>query len=348
MVVTSDDAVFVHRHTFGPEAITWIERIDPITLECVERSPDLAGGPYWAGGLAFYNDSLYVVFGYHCHRLDIALQPIRSVTLPVLRPYNSFVTLPDGSLVMKDIVLDASAPSRFSVLDPSLDAVKEFDAPEPSIARLSANGDDIYFVGDHTIYRYRGLELDDWRFTYRTLPGQTYGWDPVIAAGSVWFMDQGEWKHGPRLKGAGVGEGPVQLIRVSTADASDVNVVEVCGAPSGAITNPPLVDEARRIVVAYDSANGFVTAWRIDGLERLWRREQFHSAHMLLFADSGELVTNDMPDGTDHVVVLDIETGEELSRIDTGSPAQSMLFPAPGFDHDVYYCSFTTLARGAA
>ena len=67
----------------------------------------------------------------------------------------------------------------------------------------------------------------------------------------------------------------------------------------------------------------------------------------MLFADTGELVTTDH-DATrmvDEIVVLDIETGAERLRVDSGSAVQSVLFPAPGFGRDFYYCSFTTLSR---
>ncbi len=46
-------------------------------------------------------------------------------------------------------------------------------------------------------------------------------------------------------------------------------------------------------------------------------------------------------------MILDIETGRERLRIDSGSSLQSVLFPAPGFGRDFYYCSFSTLARVA-
>jgi len=45
------------------------------------------------------------------------------------------------------------------------------------------------------------------------------------------------------------------------------------------------------------------------------------------------------------VVVLDIQTGTEIARADTGSPVQSVVFPAVGFDRDLYLCSFTTLTH---
>lgn len=354
VVLREPGEVYLHRHTVGPDCVTWIERVDPASLECVERSPELAGGPFWAGGIAVHaNGSLYIVFGNHCHRLAPDCSPVSSRELPQPRAYNSFVILPDGHLVMKDIVRDGSVESNLIVLDPStLEPLgAEVRAPEPSIARLSADGDDVYLIGDHTAFRYRwdGTSLvwdDDWRFRYRTLPGQTYAWDAVVALGAVWFMDQGDWRLGPTLRGAGIGEGPVHLVRVPTDDASAGTLAPVSGLPHGAITNPPVVDEARRIVVAYDSGNGVMRAWRVgEGLDELWRREQSHASHMVLFAESGELVSCDHHDGSDDVVVLDVSTGAELARVPVGSPAQSFFFCSPGWDRDAYYCSLTTFAR---
>ena len=69
----------------------------------------------------------------------------------------------------------------------------------------------------------------------------------------------------------------------------------------------------------------------------------------ILITNIGELVTNDHDRvrGADQVVVLDVATGAERVRIDSGSPVQSVLFPAPGFGDDCYLCSFTTLTRVA-
>jgi len=81
-----------------------------------------------------------------------------------------------------------------------------------------------------------------------------------------------------------------------------------------------------------------------------WRRRQLHASHLLLYPSTGELVTGDH-DGArmmDQVVVLDISTGEELGRVDTGSPVQSVLFPAPGVGREIYTCSFTHVSRIAA
>ena len=93
----------------------------------------------------------------------------------------------------------------------------------------------------------------------------------------------------------------------------------------------------RGVAVGYDSSNGVVTAFHIHAAgfgEVLWTRQLNHAAHPLLFADSGELVLCDTDIGrnAEQVVVLDIATGSELARADTGSPVQSVVFNAPGFE----------------
>jgi hypothetical protein len=49
--------------------------------------------------------------------------------------------------------------------------------------------------------------------------------------------------------------------------------------------------------------------------------------------------------GSDQLVVVDLDSGEDKARVDVPSPSQAFLFPAPGFERDVYYQSLTTIAR---
>ena len=369
LVLRDPGEVFALRHTAGPDAISWVERIDPVTLETTARSADLAGGPTWPGGLAAHADgSLYVVFGAHAHRLDTDLRVIASAPLPRPKPYNSFVVLSDGHLVTKDFggVLpghDPAAhvyePTELLVLEPAtLAIVSRLTLPEASIARLSADGATVYVVGTSHLYRVhwdgRALTLDD-EFTarYRTVDGQTYGWDCVIALDAVWFLDNGfgSERYAGTFRGQGVNEAPLHLVRVDLA-TSAVTLTEICGRPNGVVANPPLVDEGRRIVVGFDSGNGVIAAFDVVGdgaLTPRWQREQNHACHMLLFPDSGELVTtdHDLERMVDDVVVLDIETGAERVRVPSGSPIQSVVFPAAGWSNDVYYCSFAAIARVA-
>ncbi len=198
------------------------------------------------------------------------------------------------------------------------------------------------------------LRLDDaFVGRYRTIEGQTYGWDPVVALGAAWFLDNGSGaeRYAGTFRGLGSNTAPLHLVRVDLATGA-ASLTEVCGLPNGLIANPPLIDESRRIAVGFDSSNGVLAAFDIgdDGSTTpRWRRDQNHACHLLLFAETGELVTTDHDASrmVDEIVVLDIETGEERLRVESGSPVQSVLFPSVGWDDDFYYCSFTTIARVA-
>ena len=220
---------------------------------------------------AHSNGSLLVVSGNHCHRLSPGLEPLGRLSLPSPRPYNSFVVLNDGTLALKDFDRELREPAQLTLLDPDTleRRCDDVDLGEPAIARLSADGDDLYVVGARTVMRLRwdGSSLvrdEHWGGPYLT-PGGSYGWDPVIAGGHLWFLDNGDHDFVTTMRGAGVAPGPVHLIRMSLTDPDDRETVEVCGLPYGAVTDPPLYDADRRIAIAYDSANGIVQAFSFDG-----------------------------------------------------------------------------------
>lgn len=368
MVVADErtGAHFLLRHTAGAGAVAIVERIDPRTLEPLATSDELPGGPVWPGGLAVNDDgSVTAVFGNHAHRLDPdSLRVLATLQLPRERPYNSFVTLPDGHLVTKDFggrlpgTAAMAAPvdddCELLVLAPDdLSVVASLTVAEPSVARLTADGDFVYVVGDTRLWRltWDGRDLrvaggdgDGSLVRYRTIDGQTYGWDCVIAAGAAWFLDNGDGadEFDGSLRGHGRSRAPLHLVRVDLATAA-VTLAEVAGVPGGLVANPPVVDEQRGIVVAYDSGNGVIAGFDLDTLERRWQRDQDHASHLVLYRESGELVTGDHAD----VVVLDITTGDELARADTGLGIQSVVFPMPGFDRDVYVCALSGVARVA-
>lgn len=360
MVVDDGERLYLLRHTAGDGAVAWVEEIDPVDLEPRRRSPELAGGPVWPGGMALSDDgALHVVFGRHAHRLDADLAPTASRRLPRDRPYNSFVTLPDGVLVTKDfagsrpgvpVPPDERQRCELVALDPAdLRILDRLELSEPSIARLSADGDTVYVVGDTSLLRARwdGERLradDDFAARYRTRDGQGYAWDCVLAAGAAWFLDDGDGSEAfdGTLRGHGRATAPLQLVRADLGDGR-VEAVEIDGEPDGLVANPPVVDEGRNVVVGYDSGNGVMAAFDLDTLAPRWRRAQDHGAHLLLYRDTGELVTGDHAD----VVVLDITSGRELARADTASAMQSVLFPCPGRDRDLYLCSLFSVSRVA-
>jgi hypothetical protein len=364
VVIASPDDVFVLCHTGGDGAVSWVERLHPETLETLATSEHLAGGPAWPGGIAVHpNGDLYVVFGNHAHRLDRGLQVVATRELPRVRPYNSFVALPDGHLVTKDFggsrpgneMEEPFAPTQLVVLEPTgLNIVATLDLPEASIARLSANENDVYVVGTSSLWRVRwdgeSLHSDGWRAEYRQLPGQTYGWDVVIADTDAWFLDNGESTHkfAGTLRGVGTATAPLHLVRVNLASGR-VSLTEICGLAGGVVANPPLVDEQRQMVVGFDSGNGVLAGFSYDEkrVHKVWSVEQNHGSHMLLYPESGEFVSAhyDQERGVEQVVVRDISTGREIARADTGSPIQSVVFPACGTRRDFYWCSMLSLNR---
>ncbi|MDA8356075.1 MAG: hypothetical protein M0Z95_07250 [Actinomycetota bacterium] len=367
MVVTRDPGeLYLLRHTGGDAAVSFVEQIDPVTLEPMATSEMLPGGPAWPGSLAVHaNGSLYVVFGNHVHRLapDLSIQARTTLSCP--RPYNGFVIMPDGTLVTKDfagsrpgvaVAPECRQPTELVALDPvTLEVVATCPMVEPSVARLSAIGDTVYVVGDTSLLRARwdgSLTADpEFRVPYRVRQGQTYGWDCVLAAGAAWFLDDGDGSEGysGTLRGHGLSTAPLHLVRVDLADGT-MSSAQVGDGPGGLVANPPVVDDVRGVAVGFDSGNGVIQAFTIAPGGKLvprWRRRQDHGSHMVLWPDTGELLTADFDRdrGSEDAVVLDVETGKELARVGTGSPLQSVLFPAVGFSGDAYLCSFTTVTR---
>lgn len=356
-VVREPGELFLLRHSFGTDTVSWVERMDPATLATVARSADLAAGPSWPGGLAAHADGgLLVVYGRWAHRLDVDLRVVASRELPVDRAYNSFVVLADGTVVTKDLSRGPE-PSTFSVLDPS--TLEDRGAPvslgEASVARLSAEGLVVHAQGTETALRFvwdtdRGELAADpgWSAPYRTSSDQAFGWDAVVDGGQVLFMDNGDhtYQEAMAMTGQGVASGPVHLVRVPVEGGAP-ELVEISGLPHGTQTNLPAFDPERGIAVGYDSGNGVLAAFDLGptGFSLRWRRELGTSMHLVRFPDTGELIVNDRHDGEEDVVVLDIETGEERARATTASPVQSVVFPAVDHDAALWYCSFTTLAR---
>ena len=359
------------RRSLGLHCHAHIEKIDALTLQPIKKSPQLLGGPFWPGGFSVHrNGDLYVTFGRYMHRLNANCECVGRLKLPQDLPYNSHVILDSGYLVTKPIA--DSGATQLLLIDPTmLNAIQVLDMPEPSISRLSAMGNTLYVTGVTTIYRYhfdveRNLLVRDerWQLNYLNNPyqnrGQSYGWDPVIDEHNVWFMDNGRHTAHKALSILNEGVVPTanHIIRVSVSDSADFSLTSISGIDGGSITNPPMYCSQRRILLAYDSANAFVKAWRHDidnnALLPIWQREDFGMAgHGLYYADTGEFVTEDyrslktwrgLKNGEENVI-LDIETGEEKCRFAMNNYVQSFCFSAPGFERDYYWLGLDKLTR---
>ncbi len=346
------------RARLGLATTARVELIDPHSLQPLARSPRLAGGPMWPGGMALHRSGcLLVVYGRHAHRLDRQCRLEVSMRLPHAEPCNGFVVLDNGLMVTKNLSL--TTPARITVIDPVRfeRACTDIDCPEPSVARLSAIGNSVYIVGVRSIMRYhwsdaqQSLQFDaNWCFDYVGNSRQTHGWDVVLDGRNAWFMDNGQHRYVWRMTGAGVSRTANRLIRVSLDDCHDHQAIDVSGMTGGSITNPPLVDRVNGVVLGHDAANSVLQAWRFDGvkgtLDPLWRKAPFGVAsHMLLFPDTAEVVVNDYRQHGEEVVVLDIVSGREKGRVRIGGLMQGVVFPSPGWKRDFYWSSMDRLAR---
>jgi hypothetical protein len=368
----------------------WVERLDPETLEVTATTPRLPGGPFWPGGIAAHAcGDLHMVFGCWAHRLSPDLVVRAEHRLPVDRPHNSFVVLDGGELVTKDCdAPDGREPSTVSVLEPMTLApvAPPLRLPEPSVGRLSSDGESVIAIGTTRIFRLRfdramgELMIDArWQPRYGPAPGRSYGWDPVITDEHVFWMDNGRNRTDQTMLASGSSSSPVRLWWARLDDGGQRSV-EISGIPYGTESNPPAWDPEGRIVVAYDAGNAVVRAWRLvgDELEPLWRRDGLaHAGHLIVYPDTRELVVGDwrgpsllrrrplrsmaaaigpwvarreslrrmLAPGHDELVVLDLDSGQEKARVEVPSFMQGFLFPAPGFDRDLYYQSLSTIAR---
>lgn len=352
----------VLRSHLGLSTSANVSLIDPITLKTVRQSVPLAGGPMWPGGMAVHaNGSLIVVYGRYAHKLDRQCNLLKSYLLPIHEAYNSFVVLDNGLVVTKN--LSSSTPAQLTTLNPETfkSACNDVICPEASIARLSAIGNTVYVVGVSRVWRYHWHDASQrlvrdikWQCHYLQNAPQSYAWDMVIEGDHGWLMDNGQHNYLMSMLGAGQNKSPNRLIRISLKQTDSFQAWPVSGLPFGSVTNPPLVDVARRIVVGFDSANRHLKAWRMISspdssdvqLQEIWHLPEMGAAsHMLLFPNSGELCVNDYERFNEQVVVLDIETGREKSRVRKGGWMQGVVFPSPGWHNDFYWCSMDRLTR---
>ena len=167
-------------------------------------------------------------------------------------------------------------PCELVVLDPiDLEIVARLVLPEPSIARLSADGDDVYVVGDTSLLRVR------WDGTRARARRRLRGHLPHARRADLRLGLRARRRRRlvPRRRRRRRGlrrhpAGPRPLDRPAPPRAGRPrrrprsSMAEVCGRPGGLVANPPVVDEARGVVVGYDSGNGAMTAFDLDTLER--------------------------------------------------------------------------------
>lgn len=381
MVLRDPGEVFLmgNNHINSVEKYGFLEKIDPYSLECISRSPNLpSGGHTWCGGVVVHeNGYLYLNNGNYCYKLDSDCHVIASKKLPQNSAYNSFLIMKDGNLVMKNIEHASDAKSKFVILEPEFlnQVADEVTIDENSMGRIAMDIDSegtqwVYVPGRDTFFRYKyeeaNLTLDQsWMPRYRTLnyEEQSFSWDSCISDGGCWFLDNGDNRanvtifstrpFGQNLppRGSvfqGLSSSPQKLFRADIKKGQKLEVVQPFDKQRGSIFSPPAFDPIHKIAIAFDTGNGLLAGLSYSkdvGFKKLWEKPTRISMQMVMFSDTKEIAVNDFRTGCDNVVIIDTITGEEKGRVPTESTTANGMFLSPGWERDVFYCSIGAIAR---
>lgn len=367
----------------GPPPFGWVERIDVETLEPEASSPELPCGDHvWCGAaLAHESGAIFNVNGSYVHRLDADCNVTGELRLPADEAHNGLLALSDGTLITKDLRLEGHGGTTVTRIDPdTLEIMGEpLVLPEGSMGRIAADrvteddgtvADYVVVPGIEHLWRVRisgdewGVD-ESWKPKYRELGGPTgLAWDSNLSGGTAWIMDCGDvagvraifdqrpngrfdglaprqlsWQHPAPWSGA------QRLLRVDTT-TGDIQAVEPFGTAGGGIIAPPVHVPEQGITIAWDSINGGLAGIDDQTMEVRWVRPEIKaSMQPVVWPDSGELAINDFVGDGDDLVVVDIATGDVLSRVATGSRLANGMFLSPGTGNDVFYCSTLAVAR---
>ena len=338
------------------ETDPYFAKYDPTTGNIVYLDLDRGSGvPYLGGALVHADGFIYVVSQSHLYRVEPESMTIEaSVDLPADGPatvYNGLAVSRTGQLILKSLSF-AGGASELSLVDPaSLEIVfsLECDCSSPRLTlAVDDNGvEHLYHLNRQQTFRYvveqDSLTLDEtWiaRFDPDGTGVNQEPTSPVVVDGQVFYTTNTN----------------VDATLPMRAFWQDVNATYT---PDMAPLEGPLLfedpanragwsfsglaaDEATGIFMAVDQQRGLTNAFRPTddgGIDILWQRELRVSASNTHVTDRQLVYVTDFVDGSNHLVVLDLLTGEEIVRVPT--PATRATIGAILFtpDGDVYLAS---------
>ena len=361
----------------GPKPYGWVQKINSDSLEVLNESPQLPCGDHvWCGAIAAHeNGSIIKVNGSFMHVLSPECEVILEKELPINQAHNGLLILSDGTIVTKDCRLENQQNSTITRLDPNtLELLHEpFALPEGSMGRIASDlnddGEFIYIPGIERIWRIKvlpdALELDeDWQPQYRNAnQSQGLAWDGCISEGSLWVMDNGDIESVRSIYGVNPNgrvaenthlswrnpapwKGRQRLIKFDLISGEKTSI-EPFDKEGGGIIAPPVNVPEYEMCIAWDSINGGLAG--ISTTDRKlavsWKLDMRPTMQPVIFPESGELVINNFENGEDELIVVDIATGELLSRAKVNARLANGMFLTPGFNRDIFYCTTGTFSK---
>ena len=361
----------------GPKPYGWLQKINSDSLEVLNESPQLPCGDHvWCGAIAAHeNGSIIKVNGSFMHVLSPECEVILEKELPINQAHNGLLILSDGTIVTKDCRLENQQNSTITRLDPNtLELLHEpFALPEGSMGRIASDlnddGEFIYIPGIERIWRIKvlpdALELDeDWQPQYRNAnQSQGLAWDGCISEGSLWVMDNGDIESVRSIYGVNPNgrvsenthlswrnpapwKGRQRLIKFDLISGEKTSI-EPFDKEGGGIIAPPVNVPEYEMCIAWDSINGGLAGISTTDrkLEVSWQLDMRPTMQPVIFPESGELVINNFENGEDELIVVDIATGELLSRAKVNARLANGMFLTPGFNRDIFYCTTGTFSK---
>ena len=380
MVVRRDENEFYLGGTMpyfnGPKPFGWLQRIDPVTLETISESPNLPCGDHvWCGAIAAHkNGNIIKVNGNFMHVLNSDCQVLIEKQLPIDQAHNGLLVLSDGSIVTKDCRLENQSNSSITRLNPNnLEVIETIQLPEGSMGRIASDitpqGEFIYIPGISRIWRLRvherNLEIDqEWQPQYRQEKGiQGLAWDGCISDGCLWLMDNGDIDSVRQIYGVHPNgrvkenthlswrspapwTGKQRLLKLDLT-TSDLSFIEPFERNGGGIIAPPVNVPELETCIAWDSLNGGLAgiSTKNGNLDLSWNLDARPTMQPVVFPDTKELVINSFENDKDYLIVVDIQTGELLSKVDVNARLANGMFLSPGFNRDIFYCTTGTFAK---
>ena len=361
----------------GPKPYGWVQKINSDSLEVLNESPQLPCGDHvWCGAIAAHeNGSIIKVNGSFMHVLSPECEVILEKELPINQAHNGLLILSDGTIVTKDCRLENQQNSTITRLDPNtLELLHEpFALPEGSMGRIASDlnddGEFIYIPGIERIWRIKvlpdALELDeDWQPQYRNAyQSQGLAWDGCISEGNLWVMDNGDIESVRSIYGVNPNgrvaenthlswrnpapwKGRQRLIKFDLISGEKTSI-EPFDKEGGGIIAPPVNVPEYEMCIAWDSINGGLAG--ISTTDRKlavsWQLDMRPTMQPVIFPESGELVINNFENGEDELIVVDIATGELLSRAKVNARLANGMFLTPGFNRDIFYCTTGTFSK---
>lgn len=346
-LATLIDAVrdFVRNNSIEPYVLS----VNPSTMAIRRLALPKGDTPNYPGGIvAHANGRVYVIATAKLHEIDPhSMSIVRSLDLP-LEPdnpgqtiYNSLqISTRNGDLLTKTGAQDSDG--LIVRIDTGSLQVKARTQANIGTARLTTavtgGTEYVYIPGPTETLRFVAgdgfFSLDrDWSKTYRADGDGTTAGVAMMNLGSadaVLFPNNNTVLYGVTA--------PLELYSQPTSNTSaepvSVNATDTT-LPGGSFTMVAGEAAAGGLIVAQDSVNGRLAAWRVSedgGFDFVWLNDSLRPsigaavayAQDRLYVDDRTCLTEAQRDCTLYLVVLDLQTGAELARTEVGGSQPSL------------------------